>query len=109
MPASSEFIYIGADFDLWYEGAHLRAGDGSYLNDGTCTWALRATGTSTDLASGELTYTAESDGDYLGHIPASATAALVVNANYDVLLTFTRAGVTDRRTLTFKARNRGRA
>lgn len=107
MSASAPYIAIGADFDLWYEGAQLRAG-GPYLNAGACTWALRAAGSSTGLATGSLAYTAASNGNYLGYIPAATTAGLTADADYDVVLTFTSGGITDARTLTFKARKRGR-
>jgi hypothetical protein len=98
-----EFIPIGADFDVWYEGAILRADEEAgapYIDDATVTWALfegraRDGGAAVDNGTGSLAYTAASDGDYLGQIPAAVTATLAAGDWYTVRYTFTSGGITD--------------
>lgn len=92
-------IFIAADHDLAYSGA---AGSGSYLNAATITWALKnAAGTT--LASGSLTYTASSNGNYTGVVQSTDTSGLTAGLLYYLEITFTQGLYQDFRRLTRKA------
>lgn len=102
----TEYIPIGGDCDVTYDGAQPRTG-GSYLNSGTCTYALKdADGNAVASGTGTLSYVAASDGNYLGVIDAAVTATLTPDAWYYVEITFSQGGYNDFRRLKRQARYR---
>lgn len=84
-----------------YSGARPAAG-GSYLNAGTCTWALTDSD-GAEVGSGALSYVALSDGNYLGTIDASVTGALVEDGAYDLVIEFAESGYEDYRKFAMRA------
>lgn len=105
MPA--EFIYIGSDHNVEYTKAR-NPRTGEYLNTGTCTYELvSAADPDTVLASGTLSYEAESDGDYFGVIDSTETVLLVEGKLYFVNITFAQGEFNDYRRLRRNAAYRG--
>lgn len=100
-------IYMGNDHDVSLTGAKRRS-SGTYLNAATVTYALCATGTTTPVTNGTgtLTYVTGSNGNYLGVIEATVTAALTEGSEYDLIYTFAESGQDASWTLTFTAAKR---
>ena len=57
---------------------------GEYVNDATLTWTLKDTDDSTTITggTGTLPYVTDSDGTYVGSIPASVTSLLTYGEVY---------------------------
>jgi hypothetical protein len=105
-------IYVGADTEVFYEAARKRS-DGTYLNSGTCTWALHEDsahriGGAIAGASGAVDYVGSSSGNYLGVIDAAVTGLLTVGSYYWLRIVFTHpvSGCDDERRFPLVARHR---
>ena len=103
MPAPDEpvEIFIGADFDLGYEGAQAALSE-AYLNSGTCTYQLKSSA-GTVVGSGTLSYVAASDGNYRGTIESTVTATLTEDSLYYLEITFADSGYNDFRRFQLRA------
>jgi len=86
-----ERLYIGCDMEAPYEGAFA---GGVYLNAATVGWELLDAAGSV-LGSGSCAYVAASDGDYLGVIESTVTAALTRGRPYRVRYTLASGTVND--------------
>jgi hypothetical protein len=94
-------LFIGADMNVYYDGASV-ASTGSYLNAGTCTYALKnAAGTS--VGTGTLSYVASSNGNYRGTIESTVTANLSEDAEYFLEITFAETPYNDFRRIAMRA------
>lgn len=96
-------IRYGCDEYLKYFGAN-DAADGTYLNSGTCTYALYensngALGDAVSGGTGTLSYIAASNGNYRGIIDAAVTGALTPGRTYWAVITFVQGNYNDERTL----------
>ena len=97
----ADLIHIGCDETIKLTG--LKATDsGLYLNSATVTWNLtKSDGTS--LATGPLSYVADSDGNYMGVIESSATEGLVFGKEYTIIVIIASGNYNDERRLTRRA------
>ena len=104
--ASASAIHIGADENVTLTGM---TGGGAYLNSASvATWSLKLASTGAEVASGNLSYVASSNGNYLGVIPSSVTATLTEDARYWIDITFRQGDYDDRRRLVRRAAYRER-
>lgn len=105
------YLKYGADEYLKYFGASDSADD-SYLNSGTCTYAIYensngSLGTAVSGGTGTLSYIASSNGNYRGIIDAAVTGAMTVGAYYWIVITFVQGNYNDQRTLAAQCVRRG--
>ena len=95
-PARSNFVHIGCDNDVLFDGA-LNATSGAYLNSATCTFSLYAdnageNGTVVTGASAiSMAYVAASNGDYSGVL--QSTVSLTRDAWYWIVCTLTQGNI----------------
>jgi hypothetical protein len=79
---SLNYLYVANDTRLNVTGLQS---EGTYLNAATVTWTLyAATDLSTSIATGSMSYTAASNGDYTTVVPSTTTDDLTVNTYYKV-------------------------
>lgn len=83
------YIYLGCDFDVFTEETRTAS---AYLDAATVTWTLYQSDKTTSVSSGSLTYTTDSNGDYLGVIPATVTGTLTVGSTYYVKIVVAEGG-----------------
>jgi hypothetical protein len=107
VPLPDDKIYIGPDHHVRYDDAADER-TGTALTTGTCTFLLTdEDGATVTGSSGEAAHV--SDGDYFGVIDGpTCTAALVEDAYYTCVITFSQGDYDDVRYLVLRAAKRGR-
>lgn len=86
----------GSDYYVRYEGAR-DAVSGSYLNSGTVTYAMYYTADDSAVSggTGSLSYTAASNGDYLGVVESTVTSTLAIGVQVYIIITFSQSAYND--------------
>jgi hypothetical protein len=95
-------IYIGSDTIVTWSGLQNSI-TGAYVNDAAITATLQAPTPYTF----SLSYEANSDGDYVGTIPAAITSTLTEGTAYLLEITATEVAGTDYRQESHIAQYRG--
>jgi len=91
-------ILIGADNDVYWDALRFSK-NGTYINDATMTFTLKdSAGVNvTGAVSVAMTYQTASNGDYVGVLPSSVTAALTDGAAYEFVITATNYNLQRRK------------
>lgn len=100
---------INSDVYVEFLGARDSADD-SYLNSGTCTYALYlapttpgGSRTAVTGGTGTLSYVAASNGNYRGVIESTITGTLTKGLPYDVVITFVQGNYNREKVLLYRA------
>lgn len=102
MANPSEALFISDDRSISWLGAYAA---GAYLNSATVTWTLYDASL-TEVATGDCTYQASSNGNYVGTIESTVTSGLTENATYFVDLALSSGSYNGYRRLVCKAQYR---